>query len=392
MHDHFDQIINRKNTYSYKWDQNEKLFGDPDILPLWVADMDFESPPAVKRALIQRASHGVYGYTIKSDDYHRAITDWYQRRHHWDIAPQWISDSPGIVTSLSIAVECFSAPGDAVIIQTPVYYPFYDVIQMNDRAVARNPLMMRNGRFEMDYEHLENLMQQGAKLMLFCSPHNPGGRVWEREELIQLGELALQYGVMIISDEIHCDLIYPGYVHVPFASISTAFAKLSMTLLAPTKTFNLPGLQSSFAVTPDVQCKRKFDQRIKALSLHMTNFFSNDIVIAAYTASEDWLDELLLYLNDNLEFALDFLANHLPVVKPMIPEATYLLWLDCRNLGLEAMALKQLMFKQAKVAFSEGSIFGAEGEGFLRVNLACPRSILHKALERFCHAANSMSN
>jgi cystathionine beta-lyase len=392
MHDHFDQIINRKNTYSYKWDQNEKLFGDPDILPLWVADMDFESPPAVKRAVIQRASHGVYGYTIKSDDYHRAITDWFQHRHHWDIAPQWISDSPGIVTSLSIAVECFSAPGDAVIIQTPVYYPFYDVIQMNDRVVARNPLMMRNGRFEMDYEHLENLMQQGAKLMLFCSPHNPGGRVWEREELIQLGELALQYGVMIISDEIHCDLIYPGYVHVPFASISPAFAKLSMTLLAPTKTFNLPGLQSSFAVTPDVQCKRKFDQRIIALSLHMTNFFSNDIVIAAYTASEDWLDELLLYLNDNLEFALDFLANHLPVVKPMIPEATYLLWLDCRNLGLEAMALKQLMFKQAKVAFSEGSIFGAEGEGFLRVNLACPRSILHKALERFCHAANSMSN
>lgn len=383
----FDQLLNRKHTNSYKWDQSEKLFGDPDILPLWVADMDFASPPAVRSALLHRAEHGVYGYTIKSEEVTQAICGWLSRRHRWTIASQAISFSPGIVTSLSLVVECFSKPGEPVILQSPVYYPFYDVIRMNGRTVAQNPLVLQNGRYEIDFEHLAHVMQQGAKLMLLCSPHNPGGRVWTREELQRIGELAMRHEVLVISDEIHSDLVLPGHQHTPFASIAEAYAQQSITLHAPTKTFNLPGIPSSYAIIPNVKLKRVFDQRIKALSLHMTHFFHDEMVCAAYNDSEQWLDELIIYVQGNLDEALAILAERLPVVKPMIPESTYLLWLDCRGLGLDVNGLKDLMFKRAKVAFSEGSIFGIEGAGYLRVNLACPRAILHEALTRFCEAA-----
>ncbi|WP_248549287.1 MalY/PatB family protein [Paenibacillus odorifer] len=383
----FDRVIDRRNTSSYKWDQSEKLFGEKDIMPLWVADMDFESPPAVKEAILRRAEQGVYGYSVPSDTYKAAITSWFKRRHDWQIKPEWISDSPGIVTSLSLSVELFTEPGDEVILQSPVYYPFYDVIQMNDRKVAKNPLIVRNGRFEMDYEQLEGLMLGGAKLLLLCSPHNPGGRVWEREELLKLGELCLRHGVTVISDEIHCDLALPGYEHIPFASLSEEIANITLTTLAATKTFNLPGLQSSFIVSSNPELKRKFDQKMKALSLHMASFFAQGAVQAAYNDGEEWLDELLQYVSDNVDYTVSYLAEHLPQVHVMQPQGTYLLWVDCRELNLEIDGLKQLMYKEAKVAFNEGSVFGTEGKGHLRINLACPRSTLVEALERFCKAA-----
>jgi cystathionine beta-lyase len=386
----FDQVINRRNTHSYKWDQSEKLFGDPDILPLWVADMDFESPPAVKAALEKRAAQGVYGYTIRTEGYINAVVSWFSKRHGWDIKPQWLTDSPGIVTSLSLAVELFSEPGAHVILQSPVYYPFYDVIRMNGREVAKNPLVIRSGRYEMDYAHLEELMKGGAKLMLLCSPHNPGGRVWEREELVRLGELCQKYGVIVVSDEIHGDLAFPGSKHIPFASISPEFAQNSITLLAPTKTFNLPGLQSSVIVSANSELKRKLDYRIKTLSIHMMNFFIPDAIQAAYLESEEWLDELLVYLRGNTDYAIEYLAEHLPELKPMKPDGTYLLWVDCRALNLDVNGLKELMFKKARVAFTEGSVFGSEGEGYLRFNLACPRSILTEALERFTQAVKEL--
>jgi cystathionine beta-lyase len=386
----FDQVINRRNTHSYKWDQSEKLFGDPDILPLWVADMDFESPPAVKAALEKRAAQGVYGYTIRTEGYINAVVSWFSKRHGWDIKPQWLTDSPGIVTSLSLAVELFSEPGAPVILQSPVYYPFYDVIRMNGREVAKNPLVIRSGRYEMDYAHLEELMKGGAKLMLLCSPHNPGGRVWEREELVRLGELCQKYGVIVVSDEIHGDLAFPGSKHIPFASISPEFAQNSITLLAPTKTFNLPGLQSSVIVSANSELKRKLDYRIKTLSIHMMNFFIPDAIQAAYLESEEWLDELLVYLRGNTDYAIEYLAEHLPELKPMKPDGTYLLWVDCRALNLDVNGLKELMFKKARVAFTEGSVFGSEGEGYLRFNLACPRSILTEALERFTQAVKEL--
>ena len=383
----FDQINDRKLTHSYKWDQSEKLFGNKDILPLWVADMDFESPPAVQEALQARVAQGIYGYTVKSEAYTRAIINWFQRRHHWEINAQWITDSPGIVTSLSMAVDLYSEPGSSVILQSPVYYPFYDVIRMNNRQVATNPLVIRNGRYEMDYEQLEELMVKGSKLLLLCSPHNPGGRVWEREELLRLGALCVQYGVTVVSDEIHCDLILPGHQHIPFASLSVEVATLTITCLAPTKTFNLPGLQSSFIVANNSEIKRKFDYRLKTLSLHMAHYLAQDAVQAAYEEGDVWLDELLVYLEGNVQETIAYLEKHLPEVKVMKPDGTYLLWMDCRGLGLGVNDLKELMFHKAGVAFSEGSVFGTEGQGWLRINLACPRSILLKALERFCHAA-----
>lgn len=289
----FDRVLDRLNTDSYKWDQSEKLFGSKDILPLWVADMDFESPPAVKEALLRRASVGVYGYSILNDSYIESIIRWFRRRHGWSLESEWITTSPGIVTSLSLAVELFSEPGSQVILQSPVYYPFYDVIKSNGREVAKNPLIVRDGRYEMDYGHLEELMQGGAKLLLLCSPHNPGGRIWDRDELLRLGELCLRYGVTVISDEIHCDLALPGHTHIPFASLSPELADITLTCLAPTKTFNIPGIQSSFIVASNPQIKRKFDLKLKSLSLHMASFFAPDAVKAAYNEGEEWLDGLL---------------------------------------------------------------------------------------------------
>ncbi|AEI44713.1 MalY/PatB family protein [Paenibacillus mucilaginosus] len=383
----FDRLIDRRNTRSYKWDQGAKLFGDPDILPLWVADMDFLAPPAVREVLEKRAALGVYGYAVRTESYLASIVNWYRRRHGWTIEPGWITDSPSIVTSLSLAVELFTEPGGEVVLQSPVYYPFYDVILGNGRKVAKNPLVIRNNRFEMDYEHLESLFQGGAKLLLLCSPHNPGGRVWEREELLRLGELCLRYGVTVVSDEIHCDLALSGHKHIPFASLSPELADITMTCLAATKTFNLPGLHTSYVVTSNASLRRRLEHRIKTLSIHMASHFAQDAVEAAYNEGEPWLEEMLAYVEGNLEYAIGFLAEHLPEVKPLRPDGTYLLWVDCRGLNLDIKGLKELMFNRAKVAFSEGSVFGTEGEGWLRINLACPRSILEEALQRFCGAA-----
>lgn len=383
----FDRLIDRRNTRSYKWDQREKLFGSSDVLPLWVADMDFLSPPAVREKLIERASLGIYGYSVPSQTYKEAIVEWFQNRHGWTFETNRITNVPSVVTSLSLSVELFSEPGSAVVLQSPVYHPFYDVIRNNGRTIAKNPLLIRDGKYVMDYAHLESLFQKGAKLLLLCNPHNPGGRVWSREELLKLGGLCLQYGVTVVSDEIHCDLMQPGSKHTPFASLSPELANITVTCLAATKTFNLPGLHTSYAVIINPELKRKFDSRIHALSLHMSSHFAEDAVEAAYRHGEQWLDEMLAYVNGNLEFAIRYLNEHLPEVKPMRPEGTYLLWIDCRGLGLDVNGLKELMYRKAKVAFNEGSMFGEEGAGWLRVNLACPRSIVEQALESFCRAA-----
>lgn len=385
----FDELINRKNTRSYKWDQVGPLFGSADILPLWVADMDFPSPPAVQEALKKRVDIGAYGYAIRTDEYADAIMSWFGRRHGWSLQREWISDSPSVVTTLSLAVEQFTAPGDKVVIQTPVYYPFYDVVRDNGRELALNPLLVRNGHFEMDLAHLESLFKDGAKMILLCNPHNPGGRVWSREELTALGDLCLRYGVIVVSDEIHCDLVYPEYEYTPFASLSPELADVTITCLAATKTFNLPGLHTSFMVISNREMKARIDKRIKTLSIHMSHHFAQEAVIAAYNESEDWLDELLVYVKGNLDYALDYLAQQLPQVKPMKPEGTYLLWVDCRALGLDKQGLKKLMYEKAKVAFNEGSTFGTEGEGWLRINLACPRFVLEQALKQFCEAAKN---
>ncbi|WP_334071293.1 MULTISPECIES: MalY/PatB family protein [Paenibacillus] len=385
----FNERTQRRGTRSYKWDQGEKLFGDPDVLPLWVADMDFKCAPAIVQAVNERAAQGIYGYTIRTEDYVKAITDWFQRRHHWTIDANWLTDSPGVVPSLSIAVQTLTDPGDAVILQSPVYNPFYDVILKNGRRLAESPLLLKEGRYEMDYGRLEGLMKEGAKLLLLCSPQNPGGRVWTKEELVRLGDLCVKYDVKVVADEIHCDLVFPEHRHFPFASLSEAYAERTVTCLAPSKTFNIPGLQTSFTVISNRELKRKFDQTIEALGIGSVNFFGPSATIAAYDKSEDWLDALLGYVKANQEFAVRYLAEHLPDLIPFPSEGTYLLWVDCRKLQLSSTELKRLMYKEAKIAFTEGSLYGKNGEGFLRINLACPQDFLKEALDRFTSAVTA---
>lgn len=382
----FDELVDRRNTRSYKWDQVGPLFGDESILPLWVADMDFPSPPAVQEALQKRLDIGIYGYSIRSQSYFDAITSWFSRRHNWTIKDKWIVDVPSVVTTLSLSVDLFTEPGDAVVLQSPVYYPFYDVITGNDRKVARNPLKIENNRYEMDFVQLEQLFKDGAKLMLLCNPHNPGGRVWEKQELEKLAKLALQYGVIVVSDEIHCDLTFEEHPHTPFASLSEEVANITITALAATKTFNIPGLHTSFAVISNSSIRAKFDKKVKLLSIHMANHFAQDAVQAAYNDGEQWLEEVKTYIRENHDYAIDYLSKHAPLIKPLKSEGTYLLWLDCRAISENPADLKELMYKKAKVAFNEGSTYGEEGAGWLRVNLACPRFVLEKALQQFTEA------
>ncbi|MCM3634587.1 MalY/PatB family protein [Paenibacillus camelliae] len=382
----FDELIERRNTRSYKWDQVKTLFGDEDILPLWVADMDFYSPPAVRKVIQERAEIGIFGYSFRTPSYLESITNWFKRRHQWTIKSDWIVDVPSVVTTLSLSIDLFTEKGDSVVIQSPVYYPFYDVIKGNGRKIERNPLQMINGRYEMDFAHLETLFAAGAKMMLLCNPHNPGGRVWERETLERLAQLALQYNVIIVSDEIHCDLTFPEHPYTPFASLSEEVANITVTALAATKTFNLPGLHTSFAVISNPSMRAIFDQRVKVLSIHMASHFAQDAVQAAYNESEQWLEDMLVYVKGNMDYAVAYLAEHAPAIKPLLSEGTYLLWLDCRAISEEPAVLKELMHKKAKVAFNEGSMFGVEGAGWLRVNMACPRSILEQALKQFADA------
>ncbi|MBM6996737.1 pyridoxal phosphate-dependent aminotransferase [Paenibacillus sp. DXFW5] len=384
---HFDERLPRRGTYSEKWDLGRELFGDPDVLPLWVADMDFRCAPAIVEAVTERAKHGIYGYTSRPKEYLDAITGWMERRHGWKVDASWLTDTPGVVPALGVAVQVLTEPGDQVILQSPVYNPFYDVIRNNGREIAENPLILENGHYRMDYVQLESLMQSGAKLMLLCSPHNPGGRVWTREELERLGELCLKYGVKVVSDEIHGDLVFADHRHVPFASLSEAHAGITITCAAPSKTFNIPGLSTAYTLISNVAIRKSFAERIKTLAIGSLNYFGPSATIAAYTQSEDWLDAVLDYIRANRDFAIAYLAAHLQAAAPILSEGTYLLWVDCRALGWDKAQIKQMMYKEAKIAFTEGSVYGQNGEGFLRINLACPRSLLQEALERFCTAA-----
>lgn len=387
----FDRRIDRTGTASYKWDQSEKLFGRPDILPLWVADMDFQPPKEVVDAIKQRAEHGIYGYTMRPQSYYDAIVGWLSRRHGWRIEQDWLSSSPGVVPALSVAVQTFTQPGDGIILQSPVYYPFYDVIRMNGREVVNNPLVLRNDRYEMDFELLEKQAAAGAKMLLLCTPHNPGGRVWTREELERVAEICAKHGLLVVADEIHHDLVFSGHKHVPYASLSEASAQHSITCIAPSKTFNLAGLQAAAVVIPNADVRRQYNAALKTLSIHMESYFGLTAAETSYAHGDEWLDQLLVYLEGNRDALLAYVKEHLPQVKAMSPEGTYMVWMDCTAISNKPAELKQLMFDKAGVAFTEGSVFGEQGAGYLRVNLACPRSLLLEALDKFVEAIREES-
>ncbi|WP_256760829.1 MalY/PatB family protein [Cohnella sp. WQ 127256] len=387
----FDKRIDRTGTASYKWDQSEKLFGRADILPLWVADMDFEAPREVVEAITRRAEHGIYGYTARTQTFYDAITGWLSRRHGWTIEQDWISSSLGVVPALSLMVLALTEPGDSIILQSPVYYPFYDVIKMNGRTVVDNPLILEDGHYTIDFDLLEQQAKAGAKMLLLCSPHNPGGRVWKREELERIGNICVKYNVLVVADEIHHDLVFSGHKHVPFASISEEFANNSVTCIAPSKTFNLAGLLAASVIIPNVEIRNKYNALLKTLSIHMESYFGLTAIESSYTYGEQWLDQLLEYIEGNLNTLLEFVEKQLPQVKVIKPEGTYLVWMDCTAISENPQELKQIMFDKAGVAFTEGSVFGKQGAGYLRINLACPRSLLVEALEKFTAAVGLVS-
>ncbi|OUB80924.1 MalY/PatB family protein [Bacillus wiedmannii] len=380
----FNQQINRFNTESYKWDQSKNLFGTEDILPMWVADMDFMSSPAVVNALINRAKQGVYGYSIIPDSYYIAIIDWLKRRHDWAVKKEWITHSPGVVTALSILVSCLTQPGDKIIIQSPVYHPFYDVVIQQNRKLVTNNLVLDEGRYTMDLNDLENKIDSSVKLMLLCNPHNPVGRVWNEEELERLGEICAKHNIIVISDEIHCDLIYKGYRHTPFASISKEMENNIVTCISTSKTFNLAGLKTCNLIIQNPHIKELYEKKLKTLSLNSESFFGITAVESAYRYGEEWLNQLLVYLEDNLNFLLRYFKQHINQVKVIKPEGTYLVWLDFRELRLNKKNIEKWMYQKAKVALNEGSMFGENGEGFLRMNIACPRVTLEEGLDRIC--------
>jgi cystathionine beta-lyase len=382
----FDKVIHRQNTNSYKWDQGEK-----DVLPMWVADMDFEVPLPVKEAIVKKAEHGIYGYSLPQDSYFEAIINWEKKRQGWTIKKDWISFSPGIVPGINMLVRTLAQPGDKVIVQTPVYYPFFGAIINNGCRIEKNSLTLENKKYSMDFEDLEQKAKDPrATLLILSSPHNPVGRVWTKEELTRLGNICQDNDVMVIADEIHSDLIYKGNKHTPFASICEKFEQNSITCIAPSKTFNMAGLQTSAIIIPDDKIRKLFSNILDSNSLKSQNIFGITALEAAYTHGEEWLEQLIVYLGENLDFLNGFIKEKLPMIDVIKPQGTYLVWLDFRKLGLNKTVLEDLMLKKAKIWLDEGYIFGEEGEGFERINIACPRSILEKGLQRIERAIKSL--
>jgi cystathionine beta-lyase len=377
----FDRDIPRSGTHSFKHDGREAYFGTADVLPLWVADMDFASPEAVTRALQQRAAHPIYGYTQYPESAYEALIHWLKKRHGWEVQREWIVMAPGVVPSLFASVMAFANEGEGVIVQPPVYFPFFSAVTTNRRRLIENPLCLAGERYEIDFAHLEQCAAEGAQLMLFCSPHNPVGRVWDREELTELLRIARRHDVTILADEIHADLVYPGEKHIALATLAEETDKV-ITTVAPSKTFNIPGLGLSCVIAPNAAHRHAIQQAFETLHVSNTNPFSIAAFEAAYRGGEAWLDSLLCYLQGNRDFVCDYVAQHLPAIKVIPSQGTYLLWLDCRSLAMGDAKLHEFFVREARVGMNPGTVFGKNGGGFMRLNIASPRHVIADALGR----------
>jgi len=378
----FDTIYDRASTDSLKWADRPRICGSEDVIPLWVADMDFACPPEVVEAVRERAAHPLYGYPASSDSYFQSVIDWMKRRNGWKIAKEWIRYSPGVVPAVNFAVQAYSSPGDKIIIQPPVYYPFTKAVLNNGRQLVENPLKIEAGRYVMDYEGLERSIDGRTKAIILSNPHNPVGRVWEKAELERLVDICADHGIVIISDEIHSDLILGGTRHTCVASLSEKAARMTATLTAPNKTFNTAGLTMGNAIIPDKKLRDAFAAAVDNSGIGVSNIFGNVALEAAYRRGEPWLEELLVYLRGNSRLVSDFIAEKLPELAVFPLEGTYLVWIDCRGLGLGDGELKNFFMRRAGIWLDEGAKFGSGGSGFMRLNIACPRSLLEEALRR----------
>ncbi len=388
MGNEFDRIISRNGTCSLKYDARMSKFGRSDVLPLWVADMDFAVPQPVQDALMSRAAHPIFGYTAYPDSLFEALIDWLQIRHAWTVKREWVVLSPGLVPSLHAAIIALSQPGDAIIVQPPVYAPFIAAPRSVGRRLVLNPLKFENGHYSFDLEGFEHIAEQGARLLLLCAPHNPVGRVWHGEELLALLGICRRYGITVVSDEVHADLIYPGIHHTPVATLGDGAVKI-ISAVAPSKTFNIPGLGLSALIVPDEKDRSAIEKAFDTLHVGAANPFSIVAFEAAYRKGAPWLDDLLDYLDATCKFVRTYLEQHLPLIKMIEPEGTYLLWLDCRAMELDDKQLELFFVQQAGVGLSPGIIFGEQGRGFMRMNIAVPRSIIIEALEKIASAERS---
>jgi cystathionine beta-lyase len=382
----FDEIIPRENTDCVKYDLRQMFFETEDVLPMWVADMDFRTPDFVIEAINRRLRHEILGYTFRGKEFNEAIIGWNKKRHGWNIHQKHIVFSPGIVPAVNMLVLSLTNSGDKIIVQPPVYYPFFTAVENNGRKLVENPLQLKDGRLCMDFEDLKQ-KAKGAAMMIISHPHNPGGSLWTKDELMQLAEICLENDVIIVSDEIHSDLIFAPGKHIPLASLSPEIANQTITCNAPSKTFNLAGLATSYLIISNTEYRKKYTDLINdQLHVGMGNIFGPIALQAVYEHGEEWLQQLLAYVWENVQFVKSFCEKHIPKIKVIVPEATYMIWLDCRGLELEGDALKDFFIKKAKLGLNDGKTFGTGGEGFMRINVAAPRKIVEEAMQRIKRA------
>lgn len=387
----FDEIVDRKNTNSLKYDFASRRGKPEDVIPLWVADMDFRTPPEVIDVLVKSSQHGIFGYSETNQEYFSTLQKWYAENFEWNIQPTWLVKTPGVVFAIAMAIRAFTNKGEGVIIQTPVYYPFSETILANERLLVKNPLVYENGSYHMDFDDFEDkVTANNVKLFIFCNPHNPVGRVWTQEELIRLGDICVKNSIIVVSDEIHADFIYDGYKHIIFASMKPEYLNITITCTAPSKTFNLAGLQVSNVFIQNNDIKKKLKAEIQKSGYSQLNTMGLLACKAAYDFGKEWLDQLKSYLSDNLSFVRNFLLERLPQIKLVEPQGTYLLWIDFKALNMTEGELDSLIVNEAKLWLDRGLMFGEEGKGFQRINIACPRKILEKALLQLEKAVNSL--
>ncbi|NMH68525.1 pyridoxal phosphate-dependent aminotransferase [Bacillus sp. RO3] len=378
----FEELINRKGSSSVKWDMTKTVFGKDDILPMWVADMDFLPPQEVLDSLHERLKHGIFGYTFVGEGAASSMKDWVLKRHGWNIEESWLQYSPGVVPAISTVIQALTVPGDKVLVQSPVYTPFFSLVEDNDRVIVNSPLVYHDGSYTIDFGAFEESLKSGVKLFLLCNPHNPSGRVWTKDELTKMAQLCRKYNVVIVSDEIHSDLVFKPHTHIPVASLDDTFKDMTITCIAPSKTFNLAGLQASAMITPNGDLREKMALIHKKQGFFTLNTFGIVGMEAAYRHGEGWLEEVLEYLQENVRVTKEFIIKNLPDLRLVDPEGTYLLWIDCTKMGLSDEELKERLLDKGKLALEPGTKYGSGGEGFVRMNIACPRRTLMDGLER----------
>ena len=386
----FDEPAGREGTDCIKYDRREETFGVKDIIPMWVADMDFNTPDFVVESLQKRLEHQIYGYSFRSSEYFQSMISWIKTRHNWTVEKEWISFSPGIVPALNFCTLAFTQPGDSIIVQPPVYFPFFSAAESHGRNLIYNRLTESEGKWNMDYNSLIAGIDSKTKMIIISNPHNPVGRVWTPEELTRLADICLKQNIVIISDEIHCDLILPGFTHTPMASLSEEIAENTVTLIAPSKTFNIAGLSTSSVIIQNPVLRKSFNRIVENLHIGNGNIFGNMASIAAYSHGHEWLDSLLDYIDNNVEFVKNYCSKMIPEIIPVQPEATYMIWLDCRKLGMSGKDLQNFFVTKAGVGMNEGSTFGPGGEGFMRMNLGATHQTVMRAMEQIEKAIASI--